>query len=102
MQPEGGPAEIPAGKSGSASPPAAAEGRDDSVEGVPSAVCQEKAPTEASCPTPGPETLSGLLLPVEEAAGSQEPRAVEYSPGPMVLGLLIAGKGMDCMAGIHT
>lgn len=45
LQAEGGSAEIPAGSGGSASPPAAASGRNGQVEGVPSVVCQEKGET---------------------------------------------------------
>lgn len=102
LQPEGSPAEIPAGTGGSASPLAAADGSNGQVEGTPSGVYQKEVSAEASCPTPGTETRSGLLLPVEEAAGSPEARTVGHSPGPVALGLLTTSKGVDCMAGLRT
>lgn len=71
LQPEGSPAEIPAGTGGSASPLAAADGSNGQVEGTPSGVYQKEVSAEASCPTPGTETQSGLLLPVEEAGENQ-------------------------------
>lgn len=102
LQAEGGSADTSAATGGSASPPAAASGSNGQVEGVPSVLCQEKVSAEASCPAPGTETRSGLFLPVEDAAGSQEARTVGYSQGPVVLGLLPTGKGVDCMAGLRT
>lgn len=42
LQPEGGPAEIPAGTGGSASPLAAADGSNGQVEGTPSGVYQKE------------------------------------------------------------
>lgn len=48
LQPEGGPAEIPAGTGGSASPLAAADGSNGQVEGSPSGVCQKEGEAHGS------------------------------------------------------
>ncbi|XP_073917503.1 protein SFI1 homolog isoform X4 [Castor canadensis] len=99
LQPEGRPAEGPAGAGSPVSPPAAAAGGCDAVEDTPSGLRQEKAPAEAGHPTPGAETHPDLLLPVETTAGGQEAGAAEHSTGPVVLGVLATGKGKCASSG---
>lgn len=48
LQPEGGPAEIPAGTGGSALPLAAADGSNGQVEGTPSGMCQKEGEARGS------------------------------------------------------